>query len=87
MNLSILLENATVEAKRASNQALTDLNQEARKRKRILPQNHPPPIPNQLAHTPPKYGNREGPRLISNAQHDVNDHCNEEKRNKGTICR
>ena len=58
--------------------SLTNLHQKPRKRKRVLPHHHAPPIPNQLAHVTPKHGKQERPRLVFNPQTEM-DHEREKE--------
>ena len=57
----------------------TDLDQEPRERKRVLPQYHPSPVPDQFAHAAPEDAEHEGPGLVFDAEGEVDEHGEEEE--------
>lgn len=65
---------------------LTDLDQKARKRERILPHQHPPPVPNQLTGAPPEHRKQKGPRPVLDPQPQMDDQCDGEKRDEHAVC-
>lgn len=66
-------------------EALTGLHQETGKRKHILPHQHPAPVPDQLARAAPVDGEEERPRLVSDAQRDVDHQRGAEERDEGAV--
>ena len=67
--------NKTRQRAKGVTQALTDLHQKPRERERIPPHQHPAPIPNHLARTPPEYRKQERPRLVPDPQHEMGGQC------------
>ena len=57
----------------------TDLDQKPRERERVLPQHHPSPVPDQLAHAAPEDAEHEGPGPVFDPEADVDEHGEEEE--------